>query len=75
MEAIFDGDASRTKPLSDRDITNDAAGRPPDGEYLHTISACVRPAPELTSVRFEGDRSVLPSPLEALVTKNAPAKF
>jgi len=52
-------DASRTNLF--RIVLNDAAGRRPDGEYLHTIAVYVRPR-ELTCVRFEGIR---PPRLEA----------
>jgi len=36
------------KPLSDRYMFEDAAGRPPDGEYLHTVSVLCLTGTELT---------------------------
>jgi hypothetical protein len=58
-------------PLSDRYMFEDAAGRPPDGEYLHTISFWSGRL-QNQQVAFKGDLSVRLSTPRTRCRKNPP---
>ena len=59
------------KPLSDRCMFEDVAGRPPDGEYLHTISVLCLTGTELPGCHRRRSFNTAVN-LEGPMPKNAP---